>query len=100
MEAAWTAAQERGQQDFVLIGHPKAMTRWSLDRLERFLREHADEAFVGLDSYLPLLELARMRPVWYSANANSDGSASPRSNSSRPVNKYRTSSDTNRPRAG
>ncbi|MDZ7590584.1 MAG: hypothetical protein U5L05_07790 [Rubrivivax sp.] len=87
LEPAWREARARGQQDFVVIGHPKATTRWSIEQLARFLHRHADERFVGLDSYLPLLAPARMRPAWYSANASSERQESPRSSSSRPVSR-------------
>ncbi len=87
LEPAWRAARERGQQDFVVIGHPKAMTRWSLEQLARFLHRHGDERFVGLDAYRALLAPARTRPAWYSTNASSERSASARSSSSRPVSR-------------
>lgn len=87
LEPAWREARLRDQQDFVIIGHPKAATRWSIEHLARFLHRHADERFVGLDSYLPLLAPARMRPAWYSTNASSDRHASTRSSSSRPVSR-------------
>ncbi len=87
MEPAWRAARARGQQDFVVIGHPKAATRWSIEQLARFLHRHADERFVGLDSYLPLLAPVRTRPAWYSAKASSERHEPARSSSSRPVSR-------------
>jgi hypothetical protein len=87
LEPAWREARRREQQDFVVIGHPKATTRWSLEQLARFLHRHADERFVGLDSYLPLLAPERTRPAWYSTKASSEGQASARSSSSRPVSR-------------
>jgi hypothetical protein len=87
LEEAWRAARERGQQDFVLIGHPKAATRASLEELERFVRRRPDEPCVGLDSYLPLLKAPRTRPSWYSTNASNEGTALARSSSSLPVNR-------------
>jgi peptidoglycan/xylan/chitin deacetylase (PgdA/CDA1 family) len=87
LEPAWREARARAQQDFVVIGHPKAATRWSIEQLARFLHRHADERFVGLDSYLPLLAPERMRPAWYSTKASSERQPSARSNSSPPVSR-------------
>ncbi len=87
LEPAWREARARGQQDFVVIGHPKATTRWSIEQLARFLHRRAGERFVGLGSYLPLLAPARTRPAWYSAKASSERQAPARSSSSRPVSR-------------
>ncbi|MDP2006065.1 MAG: hypothetical protein Q8K45_10355 [Rubrivivax sp.] len=51
LEAAWRHYQRLGMDDFVVIGHPKALTPYSLRMLETFLRRHADEPFVGLNAY-------------------------------------------------
>lgn len=51
LEAAWRRYQRLGMEDFVVIGHPKALTRYSLRMLEQFLRAHANERFVGLNGY-------------------------------------------------
>lgn len=40
----------RGMQDFVVIGHPKALTPYSLEQLERFLAQGAGET-VGFAAY-------------------------------------------------
>jgi hypothetical protein len=52
LEAAYRAYQRRGMQDFVIIGHPKAFTPYSLGRLDAFLTAHRNERFVGLNHYL------------------------------------------------
>ena len=59
LEAAWRNYQRLGMEDFVVIGHPKALTPYSLGRLEAFLRRHADEPFVGMNHYQQVLR----RPV-------------------------------------
>ncbi len=87
LEPAWRAARARGQEDFVVIGHPKAATRASVEQLARFLHRHADERFVGLDGYRRLLAPPLTRPAWYSANASSERQAPMRSSSSRPVSR-------------
>ncbi len=52
LEAAFADYQRRGLEDFVVIGHPKAFTPYSLRKLDEFLQAHADERVVGLNSYL------------------------------------------------
>ncbi len=52
LEAAFAEHQRRGSEDFVIIGHPKALTRYSMGQLDQFLRRHKGERFVGLNHYL------------------------------------------------
>jgi peptidoglycan/xylan/chitin deacetylase (PgdA/CDA1 family) len=52
LEAAFQEYWRRRMDDFVVIGHPKAFTRDSLRRLDRFMHAHRGERFVGLDHYL------------------------------------------------
>ncbi len=48
LEAAYRRYRALGHTDFVVIGHPKAVTPHSLQRLDDFLARHVDEAFCGL----------------------------------------------------
>lgn len=61
LEAAWRNYQCLGMDDFVVIGHPKALTPYSLRMLEAFLRRHADQPFVGLNHYRHLLRTPQAR---------------------------------------
>ena len=56
LEAAFQDYRRRGMDDFVIIGHPKAFTRYSLRHLDRFLHAHRAEQFVGLGHYLQEFE--------------------------------------------
>jgi hypothetical protein len=56
LEAAFQDYRRRGMDDLVIIGHPKAFTRYSLRHLDRFLHAHRAEQFVGLDHYLQEFE--------------------------------------------
>jgi hypothetical protein len=51
LEAAWRSYRQRGMEDFVVIGHPKALTRHSLRRLDEFLTRHRDQRWVGMANY-------------------------------------------------
>jgi len=61
LEAAFQAHRRRGQQDFVIIGHPKAFTPYSLRRLEHFLQAHPHEDYIGLNDYLHEFRLCPAR---------------------------------------
>ncbi len=51
LEQAWRHYRAQGMEDFVVIGHPKALTPYALQQLEAFLRRHTGERFVGLNLY-------------------------------------------------
>jgi hypothetical protein len=59
LEAAYQSYKRRHMQDFVIIGHPKAFTPYSLDKLDAFLQNHQDDRFVGLNHYLPQCKPSR-----------------------------------------
>ena len=47
--------EQVGKTDFLVIGHPKALTPYSLQRLERFIVENRANEFVGFGAYRGLL---------------------------------------------
>lgn len=51
LEAAYRRYRALGHADFVVIGHPKAMTPHSLQRLDDFLARHVDDTYGGLNAY-------------------------------------------------
>lgn len=51
LEQAFQRYQRQGWEDFVVIGHPKALTRHSIARLECFLAAHRDIRFVDYQDY-------------------------------------------------
>lgn len=51
LEQAFKRYQRLGLEDFVVIGHPKALTRHSIARLEQFLAMHRDIRFVDYQDY-------------------------------------------------
>jgi hypothetical protein len=51
LEAARQQYRRAGMEDFVVIGHPKAVTHRSLQLLDRFLSQRSDSLFMGLDAY-------------------------------------------------
>jgi hypothetical protein len=59
LESAWRRYRRLGLSDFVVIGHPKALTPGGLRRFEDFLANHRDESFVGFNDYLVELPLAQ-----------------------------------------
>jgi len=63
LQAAWQRHQRLGRSDFVVIGHPKAFTPYSLARLDNFLarRQHSHQS--GLDGYRGLIA-ARPPAQW------------------------------------
>jgi hypothetical protein len=56
LEAAWSSHWQRGREDFVVLGHPKATTRHSLRRLDEFLGRHRGQRFCGLAHHGTALE--------------------------------------------
>jgi hypothetical protein len=46
--------QNKGGTDFVIIGHPKLLTKYSLRLFGEFLAQHRDEQFLGYRDLLPL----------------------------------------------
>jgi hypothetical protein len=59
LEDAYAAYRRRRSEDFVIMGHPKALTRYAFAQLDQFLRRHAHERFVGLNHYLHELPVHR-----------------------------------------
>lgn len=59
LAAAARAYRARGMEDFVVIGHPKALTPYSLDMLDRFLAAGAAREVVTFSSYLEQAGCAR-----------------------------------------
>ncbi len=51
LEAAFERYARLGRKDFVVIGHPKALTRHSIARLEQFLASRRDIRFVNYQDY-------------------------------------------------
>ncbi len=51
LEAAFERYTQLGRKDFVVIGHPKALTRHSIARLEQFLASRRDLRFVNYQDY-------------------------------------------------
>lgn len=51
LEAAFERYAQLGRKDFVVIGHPKALTRHSIARLEQFLASRRDLRFVNYQDY-------------------------------------------------
>ncbi len=51
LAAAFRQYQLAGKTDFVVIGHPKALTRYSLEQLERFIVSCKANQFVGFGHY-------------------------------------------------
>jgi hypothetical protein len=52
LAAAARAYRARGMEDFVVIGHPKALTPYSLETLDRFLAQGAAREVATFSSYL------------------------------------------------
>jgi peptidoglycan/xylan/chitin deacetylase (PgdA/CDA1 family) len=51
LERAFAQYKKNGKTDFVVIGHPKALSRYSLQKLEKFLKCHQTDKFVGYRAY-------------------------------------------------
>lgn len=51
LEPARRQYRRTGLEDFVVIGHPKALTRAGLHTLDRFLGRRTDDVHVGLNDY-------------------------------------------------
>ena len=51
LAAAFQAYQQRQMADFVIIGHPKAVTRFSLQAFTEFVASHRNQDYVGLNFY-------------------------------------------------
>lgn len=54
LESAWRSHEAKGRDCFVVLGHPKALTGYSLQCLERFLRSHPRLRPVGYADYAPV----------------------------------------------
>lgn len=62
LQAAWQRHQRLGRSDFVVIGHPKAMTPHALAGLDRFLARRQHSHHSGLDGYRSLIAARRPAP--------------------------------------
>jgi hypothetical protein len=51
LEDAYSRYEMDGKTDFVVIGHPKALTLYSLQQLESFIKKHRANEFVGYGAY-------------------------------------------------
>jgi peptidoglycan/xylan/chitin deacetylase (PgdA/CDA1 family) len=47
--------EREGKTDFVVMGHPKAITRYSIQQLEHFIASRKASEFVGYEAYRDLL---------------------------------------------
>jgi hypothetical protein len=63
LAAAFDAHRRRGLHDFVVIGHPKALTLHALRALDHFITAHRGAAFCGLNDYLGELAESDGTPV-------------------------------------
>ena len=55
LERAFAQYRNCDKTDFVIIGHPKALTPYSLQKLDHFLSAHRTENFVGYSMYRGLV---------------------------------------------
>jgi len=55
LNKAFDQYKNSGKTDFVVIGHPKALSRYSLQMLDKFLDTHKTENFVGYGVYRGLV---------------------------------------------
>jgi len=55
LEGAFRRYQLDGKTDFVVMGHPKALSRYSLQKLECFIAGRNASEFVGYEAYRSLL---------------------------------------------
>lgn len=55
LEDAFLRYELEGKSDFVVMGHPKALTRYSIQQLEHFIARRKASKFVGYESYHSLL---------------------------------------------
>lgn len=63
LAAAFDAQRRRGLHDFVVIGHPKALTLHALRALDHFITAHRGAAFCGMNDYLGELAESAGTPV-------------------------------------
>ena len=54
LQRAYREHKARGRECLVVMGHPKALTPYSLDCLERFLKRHRDITPAGYARYANL----------------------------------------------
>ncbi|SRR6266571_3955538 len=55
LESAYREHKAKGRQCFVVMGHPKALTPYSIDCLEQFLGQHPEISLAGYSDYEPVL---------------------------------------------
>jgi len=55
LESAYRQHKRKGRRCFVIIGHPKALTPYSIDALEQFLRKRPEITLAGYSSYEPVV---------------------------------------------
>jgi hypothetical protein len=56
LEDAYKQYERAGMNDFVVIGHPKVLSRFSLEHLKNFISKRKVEEFVGYGNYLTLFK--------------------------------------------
>jgi hypothetical protein len=54
LESAYRQHRAKGRRCFVVLGHPKALTRYSIDCLEQFLGRHPEVRLAGYSQYEPV----------------------------------------------
>jgi hypothetical protein len=55
LESAYREHKAKGRQCLVVMGHPKALTPYSIDCLEQFLRGHPEIRLAGYSQYEPVV---------------------------------------------
>jgi hypothetical protein len=61
LEDACNCYSRAGMSDFVVIGHPKTLTPYALQCLDRFIKARKSDCFVGFGAYEPLLQTRPLR---------------------------------------
>lgn len=56
LEEAYLKYERLGMTDFVVVGHPKALSAFSLGRLEEFISKRRVDQFIKYDKYLSLFD--------------------------------------------
>ncbi len=74
LESAYREHRQKGRECFVVMGHPKALTAYSIDCLQRFLGAHPEIKLAGYSQYAPV---ARRVSGLKSPCAHDSGSGGP-----------------------
>jgi hypothetical protein len=54
LESAYREHAQKGRCCFVVMGHPKALSRYSIDCLDRFLKRRREISLAGYSGYAPV----------------------------------------------